>query len=517
MTYISIVNNPIFGYELKGIRANAEATSPRAKLDKAYEYIASSTSAESNILLRSATDGITFIQASNNALNTTTDILMRLRSIAVQGLSANINSNTPLNIIQESSRLKGDINRIAKFSGFNNKKLFDGSLNNISFEVSRSKRISVKTLNTFADALGTRPGEVQTIGQRIQLGSSDKGTQGVQEGGASYESIRGLVILPKDVLLTDDYDIAKETYGGIIKNIRSTDILINRDHDDYGFGIAKSVAERVKQIREQEGVEVFKSVYASAVTNFKASELVSLDYSGTVDTSEKTNIALGSLKKRDLHINGVDIGAVSFLKNDSGGSLQNAINSKKEITGVEALVDGKGELELRASDGRDIIVTSKSADVNNLLFANNGARFDKGFENLRITGRLVISSDKEVGFFGNDVQRLGLNDFTKKDTQLNVFSEGSLDKADFRTSTSIRSAIDIIDAAIDQIVSYRDELSAAQNEFLSYIKNNDGAIGSKTSAGVISKLISNLVHEKTNSALLAQGNTSSEQVLSLLV
>ncbi|RAX55592.1 flagellin B, partial [Helicobacter monodelphidis] len=60
----------------------------------------------------------------------------------------------------------------------------------------------------------------------------------------------------------------------------------------------------------------------------------------------------------NLTINGVWIGDITGVQaNDRDNKLVQAINSKKEETGVQASIDANGRLNLTSTDGRAIMVT----------------------------------------------------------------------------------------------------------------------------------------------------------------
>lgn len=77
---------------------------------------------------RNVQDGISLIQVAEGSLNKTHSILQRIRELVVQA-SNGINSTDERNSIQnEISMLIEEVDKIAKTSEFNQKKLLDGSL-----------------------------------------------------------------------------------------------------------------------------------------------------------------------------------------------------------------------------------------------------------------------------------------------------------------------------------------------------------------------------------------------------
>ncbi len=77
---------------------------------------------------RNAQDGISLIQTAEGGLNETQSILQRMRELAVQGAN-DTNANVDRAAIKaEMDTLTTEIDRIAKTTEFNEKKLLNGSL-----------------------------------------------------------------------------------------------------------------------------------------------------------------------------------------------------------------------------------------------------------------------------------------------------------------------------------------------------------------------------------------------------
>ena len=80
-----------------------------------------------NQSIRNAQDGVSLIQTAEGALNETHSILQRMRELAVQAASDGLTSGDGGEIQKEINRLVEELNRIAKTTEFNTKKLLDGS------------------------------------------------------------------------------------------------------------------------------------------------------------------------------------------------------------------------------------------------------------------------------------------------------------------------------------------------------------------------------------------------------
>ncbi len=110
-----------------------------------------------NQAVRNANDGISLAQTAEGALQESTNILQRMRELAVQ--SANdTNSATDRQSLQaEVGQLKQELDRIAETTSFNGKKLLDGTMDTAQFQVGANsgETISFGIGSAETTALGT--------------------------------------------------------------------------------------------------------------------------------------------------------------------------------------------------------------------------------------------------------------------------------------------------------------------------------------------------------------------------
>ena len=79
---------------------------------------------------RNASDGISMIQTAEGALNETTNILQRMRELAVQSANDTNTSDDRDQLQKEMTQLGEEIDRIANNTEFNTKKLLNGNMGN---------------------------------------------------------------------------------------------------------------------------------------------------------------------------------------------------------------------------------------------------------------------------------------------------------------------------------------------------------------------------------------------------
>ena len=106
---------------------------------------------------RNANDGISLAQTAEGALGKVGDMLQRMRELAVQSGNAT-NSKTDREALQaELKQLRDEVDRVAKTTSFNGKKVLDGSFTGAVFQVGANSgdNITVGALaNTKVDQLG---------------------------------------------------------------------------------------------------------------------------------------------------------------------------------------------------------------------------------------------------------------------------------------------------------------------------------------------------------------------------
>jgi len=109
-----------------------------------------------NQAVRNANDAISFMQSAEGALEETTNILQRMRTLAVQAVNDTNSASDRTNLNDEIGKLQAEITRIGNTSTFNNKNLIDGSMTLSTFQVGHKsgETISVGLSDMRAEAIG---------------------------------------------------------------------------------------------------------------------------------------------------------------------------------------------------------------------------------------------------------------------------------------------------------------------------------------------------------------------------
>jgi flagellin len=111
-----------------------------------------------NQAARNANDGISMVQSAETGLNSTTNILTRLRELAMQAASDGIGSSERGYIQQEVGMLVSELDRNANAAEYNGTHLLNGT-STLDFQigirnVAANDQISVNTINVTASTLG---------------------------------------------------------------------------------------------------------------------------------------------------------------------------------------------------------------------------------------------------------------------------------------------------------------------------------------------------------------------------
>ena len=84
---------------------------------------------------RNANDGISLSQTAEGALQESTNILQRIRELAVQSANDTNSASDRASLNAEVTQLKAELDRIAETTAFNGKTVIDGTMTNATFQV----------------------------------------------------------------------------------------------------------------------------------------------------------------------------------------------------------------------------------------------------------------------------------------------------------------------------------------------------------------------------------------------
>ena len=256
-----------------------------------------------------ANDAISLSQTTDGALNEVTNVLQRIRELAVQAAS-DINTSQDRQKIQaEIDELVKEVDRIGQ-GEFNGKALFGGQFDfQLGSNVDQESSVKLTTQRLASNRLGSY--------SRDTTGNVDTSL----------------------ALAKNDLTIIKS--DGTSVAVRSTTA-----NDDTVSTLGQSASAIAK---------------AAAINSGTAHHGVTAKVNATMYTGPDPIESVDLHNHRFLTINGEEIKNVTVLAGDEDGSLTEAINAVSEKTGVVATVTDDGHLKLIAEDGRNIQMGTPNA------------------------------------------------------------------------------------------------------------------------------------------------------------
>ncbi len=420
-----------------------------------------------NQSVRNTNDGISLSQTVESALEETTNILQRIRQLAVQAANDSNSDSDRASLNGEVEQLIEEMNRIGDTTTFNGQKVLNGDFVESFFHVGANARETVRV--SIRDARATALG-------RAAVRTTDVVTsQALTDGGIA---INGVSI--RATVASDDT---------VSTTLRTSSAL------------AKAAA-----IND-----------SSDFTGVKA-RVLSTEFTAGAD------IGGGTLDAQNYVIlNGQTITGFTIDQFDADDELLNQLNAISSETGVIASLDENNRIVLTAQDGRNIEITTVGTahTITGLRTAAQGAGTSVAF------GAIELSSDEQYEVTGDDIIEIGIDPPGPLTTELvGVTTTNSVATVSLLDRDEANRTIEIVDRALNQVSADRSALGALQNRLESTINNlqtiaeNVSAANSRILdadfAEETAALTRNQIIQQAGISILAQANQAPQQALSLL-
>jgi flagellin len=118
---------------------------------------------------RNANDGISLVQTAEGAMNEVSNILVRLRELAIQSSNGTVSGQDRETLDEEFQSLVSEINRIGRSTEFNNIKLLDGSSSSVAFQIGIGTNSAIDSISVSLSP---------TLSTSLSLASLDIGSGG---------------------------------------------------------------------------------------------------------------------------------------------------------------------------------------------------------------------------------------------------------------------------------------------------------------------------------------------------
>jgi len=462
---------------------------------------------------QNANDGISLAQTAGGALSSVTANLQTLRQLAVESANATNTSSDRQALNAQAQQLLAEIQNTAVTTQFNGQNLLDGTFQAEQFQVgaNANQTISVNVAGATTNSLGDT-----TIAGTAVNGAVSGAASTAAVDTATWSAAAGTI------------SINGVNIGESVGATSATDPAINA-------GVfASSAAAMAAAINAQSGVT---GVSASATTTVTG---------GVMAAGNATALTSG-----EFWINGIAVGAIA-ASTDAQTQLQNAataINNVSQQSGVTATIDlSAGTLKLTAANGAnidlsatatsaaaitattgltaltngniaaDLITTGANAGNLGAGYESGGGALTQGTLTLTSNGGAINLTDSNGG---TSLTAGGIGGTATPTTTFN-----SLASLDISTVAGANSAINIVDAAINQIDGEQANLGAVQNRFTATIGNLNTASTNLSSAQSLiedtnyASETASLAHyqilQQAGTAMLAQANALPNSVLTLL-
>ncbi|MCU7921798.1 MAG: flagellin [Candidatus Thiodiazotropha sp. (ex Dulcina madagascariensis)] len=432
-----------------------------------------------NQAIRNAGDAISLSQTAEGSMQEATNLLQRMRELAIQSANDSNSSADRANLQKEVAQLQQELNRIADTSTFNGKQLLDGTFSAQKFHVgsNANETISVSVTSIRATSLGN-----QAVSANTNVGGAL--TAAADASGGNNVAAQNLTIS------------GQASSGALAVAI-----------DDAASDIAALV----------NGASATTNVTATA-SNSVAIDGLSL--AGTVSLTLSSSNSGGTV--------GSALTVSAAITTTDYGALADAINAVSASTGVSAVL---------AADSQSITLENTTGhDINVVDFVHSGdaaETLDVGGVTLTgPTGGVPTVTDSLV--VGGTVSFSSSGTFVvATDTGTTVMGAASTSSAlssvasiDVGTQSGSNNALDVLDQALRSISDARADLGAIQNRLestianLSNISENVTAARSRVQDADFAAETSNMTRaqilQQAGVAMLSQANAQPQLVLSLL-
>ena len=422
-----------------------------------------------NVATRNANDGISLAQTAEGALQQSTNILQRIRDLALQSANGSNSDADRAALQKEVAAQQAELTRISDTTTFGGRKLLDGSFGTTSFQVGSNayETIDISLQNASASAIGS-----------YQVGSNGAGTVASVAGTATASGTVNLV------------------GGGQVKNIAIA-----------AGDSAKAIAEKMDG--------AIPNLSARARTVFTA------DVSGVTGGSLNFDVTVGSNTVSLAGVTSTQDLADQLNSNSSKLGITASINDKGVLTITSATGENvKFGAQTGTATAGQVAVKVQGSDGKFEAAAKNVVAAGTATTTTIVTGYVQLNSPTAYSVSGTGTQA------SQVFGNASAAQKSSVASVDISTADGAQNAIAVVDNALAAIDAQRADLGAVQNRFKNTIDNltniSENATNARSRikdtdfAAETAALSKNQVLQQAGTAILAQANQLPQAVLSLL-
>ena len=525
-----------------------------AKDDAAGMQIANRLTSQTKgmtVAIANANNGSSIAQTAEGAMQESTNILQRLRELALQSANGDKSDADRASLQQEFTAKTGELTRIAQTTTYGGRNILDGSFQNQSFQVGADANQTISFGMTDISATGLKGSysEASTDGGALTgLSATTTGSSLITPASAKVAGAAtpALGTATSGTLAADDVKINGQaiTFGvddtgaaiaskisglgvGVTATFDAATNKLNLASDNAitiaGANVGKlgltAATTAVTPASSPTGTTVMGSVGGISV-NGKAVDWTATDTMATVlgkiagqaGTGAKAELTDGRITVTSG--DGKDI----KLSNTVGGSLAqlglSAGTSQAKLTKDTSIELNGVEVKFKKGDTSDTIVSSINS-------ASTGVTASKNAD-----GTLKLFSTKDItvkdGAAGTGLGALGLTTGTSKSTTV----ETTVSDLSVLTAADSQRTVQALADAIQQIDTQRSALGAVQNRFTSTVSNLQSISENSTAAlgrvqdtdfaSEAAELTKQQTLQQASTAILSQANQLPSAVMKLL-
>ncbi|QSB41208.1 flagellin [Pseudomonas hygromyciniae] len=489
------------------------------------------------VAVANANNGVSIAQTAEGAMQESTNILQRMRELALQSANGSNSDDDRTSLQQEFTALTGELTRISQTTNFGGRKLLDGSFDNVGFQIGANANETISFGMTDISATGLKGsyGEAKAAGAATDLSASVVGRSSLPfaaQGAAAYTTATA-----NNTLKLNDTTIdlatgttagqavalinAKTSSTGVTASLSAANELVLQSDSAFtatsnsaeaGFGTATAAARTLVG-------DTDISVNGTLVNLTNGMDLTAI--AGAIEAEKATTGVGASVANGRLLLTSEDGKAIKL---DNGGTANGpgalakiglqAGTTQAKLTADTSVVLNGVEVKFKKGDTADAIVSSINS-------ASTGVTASKNADNT-----LALFSNKTFtvanGSAGTGLAQLGLTAATS--TAVTV--ETTVSNLSIQDAASSQRSVQALNDAIQQIDSQRSQLGAVQNRFTSTVANlqsiseNSTAARSRVQDADFASETAELTKQQTlqqaSTAILSQANQLPSSVLKLL-
>lgn len=421
-----------------------------------------------NVAVKNANDGISIAQTAEGAMQESTNILQRMRELALQSANGSNSAEDRASLQSEYAALTTELTRIANTTTFGGRNLLDGSFGTTSFQVGANayETINVTLGNVSATSIGSQ--QVKSIEVEATADGIEAGT----------------IVVTGSGQVTEEITIAQ---GASAKDIAKA-------LDGAVTGLSATARTVLKL--DASGIDV--ETDGAASFSIKVGDGDAINLVGVTDNASLAEQLSSNASKLGITVNFNEESDELIITSETG----------------ENITFGNTVGTVTANNAEAVSASVQKSD------GTWGAATDLDTAGLVFTGTVELNSAKAYSLATTG----GAEDVFGADAVASTLT--NITQTDITTADGAQNAIAVIDKAISNIDSQRADLGAVQNRFDSTVANLQSIVENSTSArsriqdadfaAETAELTKQQTLQQASTAILAQANQLPSAVLSLL-